>query len=134
MHFFIPWTEEPGGYSPWGCKELDMTGRLKSNSNYGSEWNQTDTWAQDHTQAPREGICVCVCVCVCVCMCVCVTDRKNDLKKYYYHYKKWINTEQSLRWYLKEINLRFSRINQDDILSENVETFYQFPTKITQLT
>ena len=77
---------------------------------------------------------VCVCVCVCVCMCVCVTDRKNDLKKYYYHYKKWINTEQSLRWYLKEINLRFSRINQDDILSENVETFYQFPTKITQLT
>jgi len=22
----IPWTEEPG-YSPWGCKELDMTER-----------------------------------------------------------------------------------------------------------
>ena len=21
----IPWTEEPGGYSPWGCKELDTT-------------------------------------------------------------------------------------------------------------
>ena len=21
----IPWTEESGGYSPWGCKELDMT-------------------------------------------------------------------------------------------------------------
>ena len=22
----IPWTEEPGGlYSPWGCKELNMT-------------------------------------------------------------------------------------------------------------
>ena len=21
----IPWTEEPGGYSPWGCKESDMT-------------------------------------------------------------------------------------------------------------
>ena len=21
----IPWTEEPGGYSPWGRKELDMT-------------------------------------------------------------------------------------------------------------
>ena len=19
----IPWTEEPGDYSPWGCKELD---------------------------------------------------------------------------------------------------------------
>ena len=21
----IPWTEEPGGYSPWGCKELETT-------------------------------------------------------------------------------------------------------------
>ena len=21
----IPWTEEPDGYSPWGCKELEMT-------------------------------------------------------------------------------------------------------------
>ena len=21
----IPWTEEPGGYIPWGLKELDMT-------------------------------------------------------------------------------------------------------------
>ena len=21
----IPWTEEPGGYGPWGCKEWDMT-------------------------------------------------------------------------------------------------------------
>ena len=21
----ISWTEEPGGYSPWGLKELDMT-------------------------------------------------------------------------------------------------------------
>ena len=21
----IPWTEEPGGYSSWGRKELDMT-------------------------------------------------------------------------------------------------------------
>ena len=20
-----PWTEEPGGYSPWGCKESDTT-------------------------------------------------------------------------------------------------------------
>ena len=24
----IPWTEEPGRYSPWGHKELDMTKRL----------------------------------------------------------------------------------------------------------
>ena len=21
----IPWTEEPGNYSPWGCKESDTT-------------------------------------------------------------------------------------------------------------
>ena len=21
----IPWTEEPGDYSPWGCKESGMT-------------------------------------------------------------------------------------------------------------
>ena len=28
----IPWTEEPGGppFSPWGCKELDMTERLNN--------------------------------------------------------------------------------------------------------
>ena len=24
----IPWTEEPGGYSPRGCKESDMTEQL----------------------------------------------------------------------------------------------------------
>ena len=24
----IPWMEEPGSCSPWGCKELDMTERL----------------------------------------------------------------------------------------------------------
>ena len=24
----MPWTEEPGRYSPWGCKELDATERL----------------------------------------------------------------------------------------------------------
>ena len=26
----IPWIEEPGGYSPWGCKELDSTERLRT--------------------------------------------------------------------------------------------------------
>ena len=25
----IPWMEEPGGYSPWGRKESDMTERLQ---------------------------------------------------------------------------------------------------------
>ena len=24
----IPWTEEPVGYSPWGCKESDTTEQL----------------------------------------------------------------------------------------------------------
>ena len=24
----IPWTEEPGGYNPWGPKELDMAEQL----------------------------------------------------------------------------------------------------------
>ena len=24
----IPWTEEPVGYSLWGCKELDMTEQI----------------------------------------------------------------------------------------------------------
>ena len=24
----IPWTEEPGGYSPWGCREWDTTEQL----------------------------------------------------------------------------------------------------------
>ena len=30
----IPWTEEPGGYSPWGRKELDMTERLTDTGRY----------------------------------------------------------------------------------------------------
>jgi len=29
----IPWTEEPGGYSPWGGKELDMTEQLNNKNN-----------------------------------------------------------------------------------------------------
>ena len=28
----IPWTEEPGGYSPWGHKELDMTEQLSTHT------------------------------------------------------------------------------------------------------
>ena len=28
LAWIIPWTEEPGGYSPWGHKELDTTERL----------------------------------------------------------------------------------------------------------
>ena len=26
----IPWTEEPAGLHPWGCKELDMTEQLST--------------------------------------------------------------------------------------------------------
>ena len=25
LAWIIPWTEKPGGYSPWGHKESDMT-------------------------------------------------------------------------------------------------------------
>ena len=32
----IPQTEEPGGYSPWGHKESDMTKRLHSLTTLGS--------------------------------------------------------------------------------------------------
>ena len=28
----IPWTEEPGGYSPWGHKEPDTTGRAHAHA------------------------------------------------------------------------------------------------------
>ena len=29
----IPWTEEPVGYNPWGCKVLDTTKQLTHNAN-----------------------------------------------------------------------------------------------------
>ena len=28
----IPWTEEPGGYSPWSCKESETTQQLSTHS------------------------------------------------------------------------------------------------------
>ena len=28
----IPWTEEPGGYSPWGCRESDTTESLSAHT------------------------------------------------------------------------------------------------------
>ena len=28
----IPWTEEPGGYSPWGHKQFDITYQLNNNT------------------------------------------------------------------------------------------------------
>ena len=37
----IPRTEEPGGYSPWGCKESDMTERLTQSRG----WNEKDPTA-----------------------------------------------------------------------------------------
>ena len=42
----IPWTEEPGGYSPWGYKEMDMTERLNKNSKQlfrGLQLSQADS-------------------------------------------------------------------------------------------
>ena len=30
----IPWTENLVGYSPWGCKELDMTQQLNNESHF----------------------------------------------------------------------------------------------------
>ena len=32
----IPWTEEPGGYSPWSHKESDMTELKILSHNFGS--------------------------------------------------------------------------------------------------
>ena len=35
----IPWTEEPGGYRPWGQKESDMTGRVSMSASIPlSKW------------------------------------------------------------------------------------------------
>ena len=36
----IPWTEKPGGYSPWGHKESDRTERLTHTHNYYKELEQ----------------------------------------------------------------------------------------------
>ena len=34
----MPWTEEPGGlYSPWGCKELDITKHACTHTMYHKE-------------------------------------------------------------------------------------------------
>ena len=30
----VPWTEEPGGYSPRGCKESDMTQHLNNKNKW----------------------------------------------------------------------------------------------------
>ena len=37
----VPWTEEPVGYSPWGCKESDATWQLDNT-------NQVSTWKDVH--------------------------------------------------------------------------------------
>ena len=37
----IPWKEGPGGYSPWGCKELDTSEQLNNNQNVGRRPKQT---------------------------------------------------------------------------------------------
>ena len=40
----IPWTEKPGGYSPWGHKESDRTERLTHTHNYDKELEQWEYW------------------------------------------------------------------------------------------
>ena len=35
----IPWTKEPGGYSPWGCKEMDMTEPLTPSLSLFIAWD-----------------------------------------------------------------------------------------------
>ena len=40
----IPWTEEPVGYSPWGCKESDTTERLHFTSCLHSRRPRFDLW------------------------------------------------------------------------------------------
>ena len=42
-----PWTEEPGWYSPWGRKELDMTERLSTAQD--TEWG----WINIPLSIPR---------------------------------------------------------------------------------
>ena len=35
----IPWTEEPGGHSPWGRKELGMTEHAQTQIRYCQGWD-----------------------------------------------------------------------------------------------
>ena len=41
----IPWTEEPGGYSPWDRKESDMTEQLLTHTH-----TDIHTYRHTHTQ------------------------------------------------------------------------------------
>ena len=34
----IPWTEEPDGYGPWGCRESDLTEHAHKNCYYLKKW------------------------------------------------------------------------------------------------
>ena len=43
----IPWTEQPGGYRPWGCKKSDMT--------EATEYTHTHT--HTHTHIPMADSC-----------------------------------------------------------------------------
>ena len=49
----IPWTEEPGGYSPWGHQESDMTKCLKlSLLDSCKSHHKQDTGESISTKAP----------------------------------------------------------------------------------
>ena len=37
----IPWTDKPGGYRPWVCKESDTTEQPNKNNNKGLSWQSS---------------------------------------------------------------------------------------------
>ena len=51
----IPWTEEPGGYSPWGHKELDTTEVSEHKHTCAPLPRILALWEKNHTAARSEG-------------------------------------------------------------------------------
>ena len=52
----IPWTEEPGGLSPWGYKEFDMAERLSRHTLVPSRCS-INIWRMKNMKEEREGGC-----------------------------------------------------------------------------
>ena len=51
----IPWTEEPGGYSPWGHKELDTTEVSEHTRTCAPLPRILGLWEKNHRAAWSEG-------------------------------------------------------------------------------
>ena len=60
------------GYSPWGCKEPDMT-EVTKHSTAESFFLRNKTELLENRDLCVCGVCVCVCVCECVCVSVCLS-------------------------------------------------------------